>query len=91
MQRIKQAQVACLERTLAGMDWLARRRGGIVLPAHLLTGTADEDAAFFFLQRKGYVVVARRWASGDLQGDVDLIAWQGGDAVFHRGQDAYAA
>ena len=31
----------------------------------------------FYLQRKGYTVVARRWSSGDVPGDVDLIAWDG--------------
>jgi putative endonuclease len=29
------------------------------------------------LRRKGYVVVARRWSSGNVAGDVDLIAWDG--------------
>ncbi len=57
---------------------MAQRRGRAEsLPAHLTTGLEGEDAAFFFLRRKGYVVVARRWSSGDVPGDVDLIAWQG--------------
>ena len=47
------------------------------LPEHLALGVAGEDAAFFELRRKGYTVVARRWASGDVPGDIDLIAWQG--------------
>jgi putative endonuclease len=47
------------------------------LPAHLLTGIEGEDAAYFYLRRKGYVVVARRWSSTGLPGDIDLIAWQG--------------
>ena len=64
--------------TLAGLDWVAAQRSGAAaLPAHLPTGIEGEDAAFFYLRRKGYVVVARRWSSGDLPGDVDLIAWQG--------------
>ena len=46
-------------------------------PDHLLTGLAGEDAAFFYLRRKGYTVVARRWSAGNVPGDVDLIAWQG--------------
>jgi putative endonuclease len=36
-----------------------------------------EDAAFFYLRRKGYAVVARRWSCGERPGDVDLIAWDG--------------
>ena len=66
------------ERTPAAMKWVARRGGGSARgPAHLATGIEGEDAAFFYLRRKGYTVVARRWSSGDLPGDVDLIAWQG--------------
>ena len=71
-------RVGCLERTLAGLDWLARRRGrAAALPGHLLTGIEGEEAAYFFLRRKGYTVVARRWSAGNLPGDLDLIAWQG--------------
>ena len=67
-----------LERAVAGLDWVARRRGRAESqPAHLTIGLEGEDAAFFFLRRKGYTVVARRWSSGEVPGDVDLIAWQG--------------
>lgn len=44
---------------------------------HLKTGLRGEDAAFFYLRRKGYTVVARRWSAGNVPGDVDLIAWDG--------------
>src|SRR5580698_6359482 len=70
--------VNTLERALSGLDRVARRRGReATLPAHLLTGIEGEDAAYFYLRRKGYVVVARRWSAGNLPGDIDLIAWQG--------------
>ncbi|HME57318.1 MAG TPA: YraN family protein [Terracidiphilus sp.] len=73
-----QMRIGCEERALAGLEWAARRRAGTEgLPAHLATGIEGENAAFFHLRRKGYIVVARRWSSGDLPGDVDLIAWQG--------------
>jgi len=36
-----------------------------------------EQAAFFYLRRKGYVVAATRWSPGHEPGDIDLIAWQG--------------
>jgi len=49
----------------------------VTLPAHLLTGIEGEDAAYFHLRRKGYIMVARRWSAGNLPGDIDLIAWQG--------------
>jgi putative endonuclease len=74
----EQMRIGCEERALAGLEWVARRRGqSEALPAHLATGIDGETAAFFHLRRKGYTVVARRWSSGDLPGDVDLIAWQG--------------
>ena len=80
---LEQMRIGCEERALAGLGWLSqRRRGGADLPAHLVTGIEGETAAFFYLRRKGYVVVARRWSSGDVAGDVDLIAWQGPMLVF---------
>ncbi len=78
MAWLEQMRIGCEERVLAGLDWLARRRGaGAEIAAHLATGIEGEDAAYFYLRRKGYVVVARRWSSGNLPGDLDLIAWQG--------------
>jgi putative endonuclease len=71
-------RMGCAERTLAGLHRIASRRGGAsALPAHLETGIEGEDAAFFYLRRKGYIVVARRWSAGSVDGDLDLIAWQG--------------
>jgi putative endonuclease len=72
-----------LERAIANLDLLAQRLGSAPdLPAHLATGLAGEDASFFYLRRKGYIVVARRWSSGDVPGDVDLIAWDGSMLCF---------
>lgn len=71
-------RIGLLERALLRLDRIARWRGrSPALPAHLITGIEGEDAAFFHLLRKGYTVVARRWSSGDVPGDLDLIAWQG--------------
>ncbi|MGA7106602.1 MAG: YraN family protein [Terracidiphilus sp.] len=78
MGKSGQFATVLLERALVGLDRLAEKRGSTQQePAHLATGLAGEDAAFFYLRRKGYTVVARRWSSGDVPGDVDLIAWQG--------------
>jgi putative endonuclease len=77
VERIAQMRVAWLERALAGLDKVSHWRRPASLPAHLVTGIDGEDAAFFYLRRKGYVVVARRWSCGDRPGDIDLIAWQG--------------
>ncbi len=46
-------------------------------PAHLLTGERGEDAAYFHLRGLGYTVVARRWRTERLAGDLDLVAWDG--------------
>lgn len=78
MRRLSLIGLNWQEQLLAGMDWLARRRHREWdMPAHLLIGLEGEEAAFFYLRRKGYTVVARRWSSGNLRGDIDLIAWQG--------------
>jgi len=74
----EQIRIRCEERALAGLAWAARQRGrSDALPAHLTTGIDGETAALFHLRRKGYAVAARRWSSGDLPGDIDLVAWQG--------------
>src|SRR5579871_2780433 len=73
----RQMRLSLLERSLAVMDRLARWRGRKLGPEHLQVGTAGEEAAFFYLRRKGYTVVAHRWTAGRLQGDIDLIAWEG--------------
>ena len=78
MRATERLRVETLERTLGGLDWLAKRRGRDTnLPEHLQTGIEGEEAAFFYLRRKGYTVVARRWSAGNVPGDLDLIAWQG--------------
>jgi len=74
---MEQARIEWLERTLAGLNRTPRRRSGDGMAAHLAVGLEGEDAACFYLRRKGYIVVARRWSSGELPGDVDLIAWKG--------------
>src|ERR1035438_5057786 len=77
MGLLEQIRIGCTEHTVAGLRAVARRHSDASMPAHLETGVAGEDAAFFYLRRKGYIVVARRWSAGNLPGDIDLIAWQG--------------
>jgi putative endonuclease len=72
----KQLAIGFLERGIALFDRMAQRRGNDSMPMHLRVGMAGEDAAFFYLLRKGYTVVARRWSAGTIAGDVDLIAWK---------------
>jgi putative endonuclease len=57
---------------------LAGRLGrGTGMTAHLATGLRGEREALFHLRKMGYTVVARRWKSAKLRGDVDLIGWEG--------------
>ncbi len=78
MGLVAQIRNGLLDRTIAGLDSIVARRGrNSDQPDHLRTGIEGEDAARSYLQRKNYIVVAHRWSSGNLPGDLDLIAWQG--------------
>jgi putative endonuclease len=75
--------VSTLERCVVALDWLALSRGRLGSQAeHLRTGERGEEAAFFFLRRSGFTVVAQRWNDGPLPGDLDLVAWQGDVLCF---------
>jgi putative endonuclease len=66
-----------------GLERMERLRTGAVLTApHLMTGLRGERAALFELRRRGVVVVARRWTSSRMRGDVDLIGWDGDRLCF---------
>ncbi|MFC5861484.1 YraN family protein [Acidicapsa dinghuensis] len=72
-----------VERAVALLDRVSARRGRLPqMPEHLATGERGEEAAFFYLRRNGFTVVARRWNDGPMQGDIDLIAWQGDVLCF---------
>jgi len=72
--------LALERRAYTALQRLAHQRSS--QPAHLLTGEQGEDAAFFHLRSLGYTVVARRWRSERLRGDLDLAAWDGDTLVF---------
>jgi len=68
---------------LSRLDRLAaRRRRAPATAPHLATGILGERAALFELRRRGYVVVAQRWTTPRLRGDVDLIAWHSDRLCF---------
>ena len=78
-----QSRLSIFERTTVWLDRQAARKSRPrKSAAHLTTGLRGEDAAYFHLRRLGYVVVARRWRSGRLRGDVDLIGWDGDTLCF---------
>ncbi len=63
-------------------DWLrhrARLRSGDTRHAW---GARGEDIAHRFLQKLGYVVVARNWKAEDGSGELDLVAWDGPSLVI---------
>jgi putative endonuclease len=73
------AQELALER----LDRLRERSRRAQLTApHLITGLRGERAALFELRRRGVIVVARRWTSAKMRGDVDLIGWDGDRLCF---------
>jgi putative endonuclease len=66
----------------AGDAVAVRIRRGSKRPAHLELGRRGEEAAYFYLRRRGYTVVALGWRSAKLRGDLDLIAWEGNTLCF---------
>lgn len=60
--------------------WLRERaaQGGLKPEAaHLRTGKRGELEAMFYLRKLGYRLAARRWRTRGLNGDIDLVAWDG--------------
>ncbi len=80
MQRPR-PMLAVMERTLAVLERMhassAANENG-----RQRSGEAGERAAYFHLRRQGYTVVARRWRHAFLDGEVDLIAWDGDTLCF---------
>jgi putative endonuclease len=74
------ARLNWFEGLLNALDRAAARRTKEA--SHLATGRRGERAAFFYLRRRGFVVVARGWRSGIVRGDLDLIAWDGDTLCF---------
>jgi putative endonuclease len=59
------------------LDWIADH----TLPAekiapHHRTGRRGEEAAYFYLRRLGYTMVARNFRSPRCRGEIDLIGWE---------------
>jgi putative endonuclease len=64
------------QATLRALDWIAGRTlPPDDLPAHQRTGRRGEEAAYFYLRRKGYVIIARNYRSPHHRGELDLVGW----------------
>src|ERR1700678_670331 len=66
-----------------GLDWLAKR----ILPEdeapdRQKTGRRGEEAAYFYLRRLGYTMVARNFRSPRCRGEIDLIGWEDDTLCF---------
>ncbi|HZR58429.1 MAG TPA: YraN family protein [Terriglobales bacterium] len=62
---------------LRTLDWLARKTlPAKSVPSHVQTGKRGEEDAYFYLRRRGYVMVARNFRSPLRRGEIDLIGWQ---------------
>jgi putative endonuclease len=51
-------------------------------PQHLQTGRRGEEAAYFHLRQKGYVIVARNYRSPRSRSELDLVGWDGSTLCF---------
>src|SRR5437868_4583641 len=51
-------------------------------PQHLVIGRRGEEAAYFYLRRLGYLMIARNWRSPRHRGELDLVGWDGDVLCF---------
>jgi putative endonuclease len=71
------------QATLHALDWLNARIGRVDhRPQHLQTGQRGEEAAYFYLRKIGYIMVARNYRSPRRRGEIDLIGWEGDGLCF---------
>ena len=71
------------QATVRALDWLANRTlPPEPLPAHQRTGRRGEEDAYFYLRRRGYVMIARNYRSPHSRGDLDLVGWDGDVLCF---------
>ena len=60
---------------LRGLDRLTPKPARANIPAHLLTGRRGEEDAYFYLRKRGYIIVARNFRTSRHRGEIDLIGW----------------
>jgi putative endonuclease len=58
------------------LDWLRHVRRRKAWTPTLAAGRRGEDLALRFLQRQGFIVVARNYRMASGAGEADLIAWE---------------
>ena len=71
------------QTALRALDWLAERTlPAEKIAAHYRTGRRGEEAAYFYLRRLGYTMVARNFRSPRCRGEIDLIGWEDDTLCF---------
>lgn len=68
--------------TLRLLDRLGARSVSKDSPAHHRIGRRGEEEAYFYLRKRGYVMVARNYRSARRRGEIDLIGWDGDVLCF---------
>jgi putative endonuclease len=71
------------QATLRALDWLSEK----TLPPdktaeHLRTGRRGEEDAYFYLRRRGYIMIASNYRSPHHRGELDLVGWDGDVLCF---------
>ena len=76
--------ITLLQFLLRLLDRVARilPDAGTRVADHLATGRRGEEAAYFYLRRNGYVIVARNYRSRRRRGEIDLVGWDGDALCF---------
>jgi putative endonuclease len=71
------------QAALRALEWLSSRTlPSEDMPAHQRTGRRGEEAAYFYLRRRGYTIIARNYRSPHHRGELDLIGWENGTLCF---------
>jgi Holliday junction resolvase-like predicted endonuclease len=60
----------------------AKRRSQKDLPLHQQIGRQGEEDAYFYLRKRGYMMVGRNYRSPARRGEIDLIGWDGDILCF---------
>jgi putative endonuclease len=75
--RVLQVALRFLDGAARLLPWNRR-----AAPEHLRTGRRGEEDAYFWLRRRGYVMVARNWRTARRRGEIDLVGWDAGVLCF---------
>jgi len=71
------------QATLQALDWVSDRTlPPEQMPAHQHTGRRGEEDAYFYLRRRGYVIIARNYRSPHFRGELDMVGWDGDMLCF---------